>query len=206
MDLAVLKLINKQSWRRLVKQVIMILPAAVLLLSGACSIKYFVPASGVQSENRYAIVKTDSLLFILRPQNYGTNNTQLSSRFFSMFIRVKNTASTKQKIADGSFSILVKDKQYDYIPLEYLLANLRQASLLNSYQDPFSITGNQNLLQDDTKAQEIYYDLIANSFSFGDVLPGAIKEGYLFYDDRIYSTDDFAIDVQGKRIGFIKGK
>ncbi|MDD2229163.1 MAG: hypothetical protein PHY48_07125 [Candidatus Cloacimonetes bacterium] len=200
------KLPNYRNLFRLAKYLVNILPAAVLLLSGACSTKYFIPVSGVQTENRYAIVKTDSLLCILRPQPYDVSSHQLNNRFFSMFIRVKNTAYTKQKIQADSFSILVNDKQYDYIPLEYLLANLRQASLLSTYQDPFAILDNQTLLQDNTKEQEAYYELIANSFSFGDILPGAIKEGYLFYDERIFSTDEFAIDVQGERIGFTKSK
>lgn len=183
-----------------------IIPAAILLLSGACSLRYFVPAAGVQAENRFAIVKTDSLLIAIRPQNYVGNYQQLNSRFFSVFIRVKNNATLKQKLEPASFSILANERQYDYIPLDYLLADLRQASLVSSYENPFAISETQNVIETDNKQQELYYELIANSFSFAEILPGAIKEGYLFYNNKINATDSFFIDVLGNKTGFIKGK
>lgn len=191
---------------RLPRLLSLILPAAVLLLSGACSVRYFVPSPGVTAENRFAIVKTDSLVFAIRPQNYVGNHQQLNNRFFSVLIRVKNNSIAKQRIEPGSFSILANERQYDYIPLDYLLADMRQASLLSNYEDPFALADEQTYIKEDTRQQELYYELIANSFSFGEILPGAIKEGYLFYNNKIDAADSFAVDVLGNITGFVKSK
>lgn len=180
-----------------------ILPAAVLLLLGACSISYFVPAAGTRSEDRYAIIRTDSLLITIRPQSYPVSYQELNNRFFPVFVRIKNNASLKTRLSSGSFGILMQGKQYDPIPLDLLLLNLRSHSQLNSFQDPF-LFDNDQYLSDANKEQEMFYDVIANAFSYGDILPGGLKEGYLFYDRSITTADSFSIDVLGNKIVFIK--
>lgn len=190
----------------LLQNIIMILPAVVMLLSGACSIKQFVPAPGLLSENRYAIIREDSLIIAVRVQDYSGSNSAINNRFFSVYLRVKNNASTRRSIDSSNFSIIAGEKQFDHIPIEFLLANMRQASLLSSYRDPFNVDNNDNFLREEAKQQELYYELIANAFRFGNILPGGVKEGYLFYNRDIYQTDSFGIDVLGKSIGFIKTK
>jgi len=206
MGWSILPLLFSRIRFRLPHIVSLILPAAVILLSGACSVKYYLPSPGVPAENRFAIVKADSLVLAIRPQNYVGNNQQLNNRFFSILIRVKNNGFAKRRIEPGSFSILVNERQYDHIPLDYLLADLRQASLLSNYQDPFALADDQTYIKEDSRQQELYYELIANSFSFGEILPGAIKEGYLFYNNKIDSADGFTVDVLGNSTGFIKSK
>lgn len=182
----------------------MLIPAAVLLLSGACSIRQYVPAPGVPSESRYALVKTDSLLFAIRPQSYNGANAAVGNRFFPVYLRVKNTGLQKRNIAKGSFSIIAEGQQFDAVPLELILANMRQATLLKDYQNPFAVSEETPIIRDEQRDQDAYYDLISNSFSFGELLPGAIKEGYLFYDNQIDSVNSFEMDVLGKRIGFVE--
>ncbi len=190
----------------LLQNISMILPAVILLLSGACSIKQFVPAQGILSENRYAIIRDDSLIVAVRIQDYSGSNSAINNRFFSVYLRVKNNAASKRAVDSSNFSIIARGKQFDHIPIEYLLANMQQASLLSSYRDPFNVDNNDNFLREEAKQQELYYELIANAFRFGNILPGGVKEGYLFYNRDIYQTDSFSIDVLGKSIGFIKTK
>ena len=186
------------------KLISLLLPAAVLLLSGACSLRYYYPAPGITSENRYAIVRTDSLQVVLRQQNYQGSYQELNNRFFPLFIRMRNLSGQKQKIEPSGFSILAEGKQYDPVPLEYILLNLQHSVIINSYSDPFDPTDATDILQNNKKEQELYYDVLANSFGFGDLLAGALKEGYLFYNRDIAAADSFSIDVMGKSVGFVK--
>lgn len=184
----------------------MLIPAAVILLSGACTIRQYVPAPGVATESRYALAKVDSLLFAIRPQSYSGANGAVGNRFFPIYLRVKNTGMQKRRIETGSFGIIAGGQQFDSVPLELILANMRQASLLKDYQNPFAISDDNTIVRDEQKEQDAYYDLISNSFSFGELLPGAIKEGYLFYDSRLDGVAAFEMDVLGKRVGFILDK
>ena len=186
-------------------QLIMVcLPPVILLLVGACSAKQFVPAPGVSSEDRFALLKADSVLVAVRPQAYTGNYQELNNRFFSVLLRVKNVAATKRKIQNDDFSILAAGKQFDPVPTELILANMRQNHLLQTYEDPFSIMENDDYSLTSDKQQDQYYEVIANSFSFGDVLPGGIKEGYLFFNPAVANADSISLDIFGKRVGFVK--
>jgi len=182
----------------------MIRPAVALLLSGACSVRYYMPVDTNASENRFAVLRSDSLLIVLRPQSYSGAYSELNNRFFPVFIRIKNTGNNRIKLGDNSFSILAGDLQYDPIPLEFLLANLRDSILLNNYTDPFDATSTGISLINSNKEQEFYYEVLNNTFSFGDLLPGGTKEGYLFYNRNIFSSPSWTIDVLGQSVGFVR--
>jgi hypothetical protein len=182
----------------------MVLPLIVLLLAGACSANSFVPAAGITSENNYALIRADSLLLAIRTQSYEGSYQELNNRFFPIFIRIKNNGATKVKISSGSLSIIAEGKQFDPIPLEYILLNLRNSAQLHNFYDPFNINDADPNLRTNDKAQELFYELIAKTFSFGDLLGGGMKEGYLFYNRTIAAADSFSIDAMGKNIGFVK--
>ncbi|MDD4310132.1 MAG: hypothetical protein PHO32_07100 [Candidatus Cloacimonetes bacterium] len=182
----------------------LILPAVILLLSGACSIRYYQPATGILNEDRFAIIRSDSLLIAIRPSNYQGSNGELSSRYFPVFIRIRNNSIRKQTIGDSNFSILANEKQYDPIPLDYILHNIGQNQLLNANSDPFDLNDAVTMQNTLAKEQDLYYDVVANAFGYGDILVGGIKEGYLFYNRSIADADSISIDVFGKSIGFVK--
>jgi len=182
----------------------MILPAVILLLPVACSVNQFVPAEGVLSEDNYAIIRSDTLLIIVRPQNYPGSYHEINSRFFPLYFKVKNTSSHKIHLNQSSFSILCNEKQYDSIPLDYVLADLERRILLKQFSDPFAPQVTNFGITYKEKEQEMYYELVNNAFSFGDILPGAIKEGYLFYNREIASAKRFTIDILGNTICFVK--
>jgi len=180
------------------------LPPVILLLVGACSVKQFVPAPGVSTEDKFALLKADSVLVAIRPQAYTGNYQEMNNRFFSVLLRVKNVSATKRRIQKDDFSILAAGKQYDPVPTELILANMRQNHLLQTYEDPFSIMENDDYSLTSDKQQDQYYEVIANSFSYGDVLPGGIKEGFLFFNPAVANADSINLVVFGKRIGFVK--
>jgi hypothetical protein len=180
------------------------LPIVVLLLSGACSIRYFMPVEGTLTEERFAVVRTDSLQIAIRPQSYLGNYQDINSRFFPVFVRIKNISGNKIKISESSFGILAKEKQFDPVPLQYILANLRQNFLLNDFNDPFNPSDPVQETLDRNREQDMYFELVNAAFSYGEILPGGIKEGYLFYNRALSSADSFSIDAVGHRLSFIK--
>jgi len=46
--------------------------------------------------------------------------------------------------------------------------------------------------------------MVNNAFSRGELLPGAKKDGYLFYNKEIASASCFTINILGFAIPFIK--
>jgi len=181
---------------------VIVLPIVVLLLSGACSIRYFVPEEGTLTEDRYAVVRSDSLQFALRPQSYLGNYQDVNNRFFPVFIRVKNSSTRRIKVPEGSFGILANDRQFDPVPLQYILANLRQSIWLKSYDNLFQPEDPSQSVLDKTREQDMYYELLSSAFSYGDILPGGSKEGYLFYDRAIDAAEGFTFDALGYGVRF----
>ena len=98
----------------------MMLTAGILFLLSACSVSQFVPGEGVVSENNYAIIRTDTLLIIVKPQSYPGSYQEINNRFFPIFISIKNNSRQKIKLQESSFSILCNEKQYDPVPVDYI--------------------------------------------------------------------------------------
>ncbi|HRY83522.1 MAG TPA: hypothetical protein P5533_02695 [Candidatus Cloacimonadota bacterium] len=179
-----------------------------LFLLTACVPRYYlpVPGDGISREDQYAVMRTDSLLVAVRPQAYPGAGNDFANRFFSLKVLVRNSGSLVKQINPNNLSILAKGRQYDYIPLQYVLANLQTSYLLeggNVMEDPFAP---QLLPNDQVRQQEYALELTGEYFSFGDILPGGRKEGYLFYDKKIGSSATFSVDILGRRVDFILSK
>lgn len=181
----------------------MMLTAGILFLLSACSVSQFVPGEGVVSENNYAIIRADTLLIIVKPQSYPGSYQEINNRFFPVFISIKNNSRQKIKLQESSFSILCNEKQYDPVPVDYILSDLERRMMLKEFSDPFSPTTEFGIT-DRNKEQEMYYELVNNAFSSGELLPGAKKEGYLFYNREIASARYFTINILGTAIPFVK--
>lgn len=198
-------IVLKKILKKISKQLLITcLPTAFLLLSGACSVKQYYPAPGTITEDRFALVRADSLLVAVRPQAYQGSYQEINSRFFPVLIRIKNSSTQKVQLRKGSFGIIAQGKQFDPIPTELILANMRQNHLLQTYEDPFTILEDDDYSLNRTSDEDQYYEVIYNSFSYGELLPGGMKEGYLFYHDRVSQADGFSIDILGTTVSFEK--
>ena len=183
---------------------IIILPMVVFLLSGACSIRHYFPAEGILTEDRYAIIRSDSLLIAVKPTSYNGNYQSLNNRFFPVFIRIKNNSGNRINIPESAFSVITIDQQYDPVPIQFILASLRQNLFLEETRDIFQPSSPYPNPLDETRTQDIYFEMVNKSFSYGDLLPGGIKEGYLFYNKAISYGNSFSFDALGKTILFEK--
>lgn len=128
----------------------------------------------------------------------------MASNFFSMYVMVRNISAARVKLPAEGFSIVAQSRQYDYVPLNLLLNSFQQKLALEQWQDPFN--SDPLLAEVRDKNLDSYYELMASYFSFGDLQPGASKDGYLFYDKAVGRSQTFIFDALGKPIEFIKGK
>ena len=179
------------------------LTAGIFFLLSACSVSQFVPGEGIIRENNYAVIRSDTLLIIVKPQSYPGSYQEINNRFFPVFASIKNNSTQKIKLQESSFSILCNEKQYDPVPVDYILADLERKMMLQEFSDPF-LPPTEFGITDRTKEQEMYYELVNNAFSWGELLPGAKKDGYLFYNKEIASASCFTINILGFAIPFIK--
>lgn len=184
-----------------------LLTLLALPLLGGCLVKPFTPVPGGDYgiENRYAIVRADSLLIILRPQAYNGNVQTVNNNFFTIWLQVRNLGKSPQRLAKESFAIIVEGRQYDFVPLELVLGSIQSNYWLSLTDDPFAVPGtanSQTLTQE--QAQEQYFELLNSYFSFGDILPGGSKEGFLFYNRRVDNAKKFSLDALGRQVLFQK--
>lgn len=175
----------------------------VFLVLAGCAIKRFQPAPGDYIiEDSFAIVRTDSLIVAIRPQVYRSpNGSNLASDSFSLYLRVQNISPKNLSLSDQSFPLIVDGRQYSPIPLNYLLLSISQPTFWD-WQTPLNpITEQDKSLR---KREEDRYALMADAFTFGDLLSGTRREGYLFYDSRVSKADSIQVDVLGQRVSFVK--
>lgn len=176
---------------------------ALLLLSG-CLLKPYVPVPGAayRVEDRYAVVQKDSLLLILRPQSYTGDAQSISSNFFSFYLRVKNVSAVPVSVDPANFSLTAGGRQFDYIPLELVLGSIQTNFSPNLFEDPFNTATPEERDRDLQRAREQYYELMNSYFSFGKILPGGSKEGFLFYNSRAGNSRSIGFDALGTRVVF----
>lgn len=184
-----------------------LLLVSVLAVS-SCAIHVWKPVQkqGYGSEKSYAIVTYESLLVAIRPQAYSGSANKVSTSFFPVWIQVRNLGKSAVSLNRNSFGIIAKGTQYDPIPMEYILGSLQTDYLLQDYEDPFSSDpfAIQNRQESGEKYSQAYLELLNSCFSFGDILPGGMKEGYLFYNSKVSSSKVITIDVLGTEVEFVR--
>lgn len=185
------------------KKITKILICSLFLLLSGCAYKAFKPVPGeYHIEENYAIIRTDSLLIAIRPQAYRNYPDDVAQNFLSVYVQVKNLTKERMLVPRGSFGIVSKGKQYDPIPVEYILSDFQRRLYLKQFDMlPNEESGSFGSKNDDL---DRYYELMGLAFSFGEVLPAATKEGYLFYHGSLNKTDAFSIDALGHEVNFSK--
>lgn len=182
----------------------------LILLIGisGCAQRYYipVPAQGVSSEGKYAVIRTDSLIIAVRPNVYPNLSSDFTSNYFSVWYQVRNAGEAARNLPKESLSVIADGRQYDYVPMELVLAGFYAGAIFDR-KDEGNVGFDDLLLPlkplKDTE-QSIY--LVRNYLSLGNLVAGGHKEGYLFYDRNIHGSRNLVIDVFGKMVEFYWGK
>jgi len=184
----------------------MIFTLIALLGLSACAMRPWqaLSSDAYSSEKGYAIVASDSLLIAVRPMAYSGAAANVSSNFFTLWVQVRNTGRKTISLNRSSFGIISDGRQYDFVPLEYVLGSLRTGYLLSDYEDPFNTDplASANIERNNEKYNDAYFEVLNSQFSFGDLLPGGMKEGYLFYNRDLRSSRALSVDVLGSSVEF----
>lgn len=189
-------------WEAIMPRYLLVAFGMLLLVSGCVSRPWLpIPGDKIYTEGNYAVIRSDSLLIAVRPQAYPGNVNSVNTNFFTLYIQTRNLSSKPIRMERNSLSILASGRQYDYVPLDYVLGILRTNFLLTDFQDPFIISAPTQTSNQD-KLREDYFELMGNYFSFGDLLPGGMKDGYLFYNRDIHQQKSLHLDLFGQSVEF----
>lgn len=177
--------------------------AVVFIVLTACANNSLIPIAGNGStiEDGYAVMRTDSLLIAIRPQVMYGSQSSYRPKFFSVYLRIKNTSNRSLTLDSKHIKAISEGMQFDPIPLQHILSTVQKDMLLNQYDDLFSqestpdIRGNQ---------QQVVSDLINGYYSFGDILPGTTKIGYVFFNPNLQKANRLQFYVFGSMIYFAR--
>lgn len=181
-----------------------------LFLAGmlGCVPRYYVPtpADGISIEQKYAVIRTDSLEIAVRPDIYPPSVGGNNGSYFSIWFQIRNIGDKQYQLPQNSFSVLSDGKQYDYIPLQYILADMSTNYLLSQpVSNDFTESPSVFPSELDKQSEQVL-NLINSYLSFGSLVRGGRKEGYLYYDREILGDKQILIDVFGRQIEFIWGE
>ncbi|MFA7543753.1 MAG: hypothetical protein WCY84_05200 [Candidatus Cloacimonadaceae bacterium] len=187
-----------------IQKILKIKVLILLLVLAGCASPRFQPIPGeYQVENGWVVLRTDSLIIMLKPQHYRSPNGTYQNRSFSLYIRAQNIAKQNVALPAGSFQLLADGKQYSPFSTEMLLSGYPIYYDL-AWQDPFNQS--PEALRARQNWEDDRYSLIADSFGMGEILSGGKKEGYLFYHEAVARAQKLELDVLGTRISFSKTK
>ncbi len=178
----------------------------VFLALGGCLLKPYVPLSSPDYgvEESWAIVDNDSLTLFVRPQIYTGDAQPVASNFFSVYVQVKNKSARPLSLNRSGFSVTVDQQQFDPVPLSIVLGGFQSGYYPSTDEDPFAPQTLEQQNQTLANAREQYFELVNSYFSFGDILPGGTKAGFLFYNDWIGRVDSFEFDAFGIPVRFAR--
>ena len=179
--------------------------AAVFIILTACATNSLIPVAsdGIAIEDGYAVLRTDSLLIAIRPQVMTGSQSNYRPKFFSVYFRITNTSKHAIVLNSKHIKAVSDGIQYDTIALQHILNNVHKDMLVSQYDDDFSqetttdMRGNQ---------QQAVSDVINGYYSFGDILPGTTKVGYVFFHPNLQRADRLQLYLYGSMIYFAKPK
>lgn len=168
-------LLKRMSKRTLYKAII----GLMFLLVTACAIKYEpVESESVTVSNGHAVVRDEKFILITENRHWVKEPQNLSNYFTTFFVSIQNRTSDNLMISLDEFTLLDEEgNQYDavapdnvvklLIPEEIMFDPVRELSHRQNYQIEQWRDARRNLMTD--------------SFSFGTVLQGARKSGFIFF-------------------------
>ncbi|NLW18144.1 MAG: hypothetical protein GXY81_00330 [Candidatus Cloacimonetes bacterium] len=171
-----------------------------------CAPKLWLPKASPDYavEEGWAIVKTDSLTLFTKIKPYSANSSRLSSDYFAIFVRVKNTSGKTVALRREAFALHTSEQLLYPLPLQTVAGSLDR----RGFMDPFSETMFEEKPQDweerERALQEQYLRLADNFFGFGNILPGGSKEGWLFFDLISGNQNAVSLELPGGSVEFIR--
>lgn len=184
---------------------LILLSSAALILI-ACAPKVWLPKvlPDYSVEEDWAIVKTDSLTLFAKVKPYSVNANRLSADFFEVFLRVRNTSGETVPLMRKAFALRTSQQVLFPLPLQTVAESLNRGVFLEPFAEDFFDEKPRDWEERERTLQEQYLRLADNYFSFGNILPGGSKEGWLFFDLSAGSQNAVTLELPGGSVEFTR--
>ena len=178
---------------------------AIFLILTGCVPKYLPVVQGnIEILDEFAILRTDDEMLAVRMDLWNGEPQYLTEYFDVMFIRVQNRTRENIKIETEHFALIDENSlQSDLVPADIVLEiALAHPSLVPEWYSISAETQRENL----TRINTIRRNIMTRAFAFGDIYPGAIKEGMIFFPKLESKNQEFTLIYKSNEIVFRKMK
>ena len=185
---------------KLIKSLIILV---YLSLSIGCVSRYMPVSQGsIEVSDDFAILRTDSEILAMRVDIWSVEPQYLTEYFFMMFVRLQNRTRETILINPTDFALIDQTLlQHDLVPSDIVLEiALSHPSLVPEWFAISSETQRENL----NRINTIRRNIMTKAFIFGELHPGAIKEGILFFPNLDSRNEEFTIIHKNNEILFRK--
>jgi len=161
------------------KNVIIVAAAVLIIAISGCAAVYLPVASeDVEVSEDFGILKTEDYILAVSHKFWVKEPQELTDYFITFYLSFRNLSAEKVSIAPEDINLLDENgSQYDIVLPEAVLELLQPEEILF---DQFN-----ELDEEDDQIYESWKEaknnLLMDTFNFGNILPGARKEGYVFF-------------------------
>ena len=164
-----------------------------LVLAACASSAFFpLPTGQVSVEETFAIIRTDSVMIVVRPESALLDSRTISQNYFSMYVQIKNLSQNTLPFKNMPVAVVAQGMQFDPLSLDYLLQLLRLEMTMTQTGDPFNVQPTAVSLED---RQDAYVSLMSNYLVLTDIIPGSSIEGYLYFSNSLKGAADFTLHM-----------
>lgn len=164
----------------------------LLLATCASSAFYPLPDSQVMVDDTFAIIRTDSVMVVVRPESAMLDSPAMSQNYFVMHVQIRNLSHKIIPLRNMQVAVVSEGFQFDPLPLSYLLQLLRLDMMVAKPFDPLDAKPAPVSIEDH---QNAYAALMMNYLVFSDLLPGSAVEGYLYFSNSLKGASRFILHM-----------
>lgn len=177
----------------------------ISLIISSCSQKYLpVQENNIEISGDYAVLRTNFKMIAVK-ETFWTIEPQYLSNYYTTFnVKIQNRSKEMLSIKHSDFALIdEKNMQFDTLPTEQILDMMLQDSSL--IPDRFAISV-ETQRENAARISEIRRNILSKSFNFGEIHPGAYKEGILFFPKLDNKNQEFRFIYKSHEIKFKKTK
>jgi hypothetical protein len=174
----------------------------VLILT-SCVSKYMpVPADNIEISDEFAIMSLNDSTIAIKESLWSAEPKFLPNHFSTMHVVIQNRSNRIITVYPSDFAILNENKvQHDIVSNDVVLETVFSDPQL--IPERFTIAA-ETQRENATRLNDIRRNIQNRGFSFGDIHPGAIKEGTLFFQRLDSKNQEFTFIYKSHEIKFKK--
>jgi hypothetical protein len=185
-----------------------------MVIISSCTIKYIpVKSENVIITDDYAVIKTKAWTFAAENKYWIKEPQNLTDYFTTFYIQVKNRQNKDMEIKSSDISLLDEEgNQFDVVSLDYiekLLLPKQLEYLVIANIESEKLTDTQQLFEDQRRILEEWREakknLITYSLSFGKIISGAKKSGFIFFPKLASGNKSCQLVYRNNKIQFRRG-